>query len=48
MVLRGQSAASGMQTVTVPDRGHAPILSGAGLIARLSAFVAPCEAVWPN
>jgi pimeloyl-ACP methyl ester carboxylesterase len=34
-----------MQTVTVPDQGHAPILSGAGLIARLSAFVASCEPV---
>jgi pimeloyl-ACP methyl ester carboxylesterase len=38
----------GMQTVTVPDQGHAPILSGPGLIARLSAFVASCEPVRSN
>jgi hypothetical protein len=38
----------GMQTVTVPDQGHAPILSGTGLIGRLSAFVMSCEPVRSN
>jgi len=32
-----------METVTVPDQGHAPILSGSGLIGRIAAFVASCE-----
>jgi len=32
-----------METITVPDQGHAPILSGADLIGRLGAFVASCE-----
>lgn len=32
-----------METINVRDQGHAPILSGADLIGRLSAFVASCE-----
>jgi pimeloyl-ACP methyl ester carboxylesterase len=32
-----------METINVPNQGHAPILSGADLIGRLSAFVASCE-----
>jgi pimeloyl-ACP methyl ester carboxylesterase len=34
---------SAMETITVPDQGHAPILSGAELIDRIGAFVASCE-----
>ena len=32
-----------METITVPDQGHAPILDGADLLGRLAAFVASCE-----
>ena len=32
-----------METVTVADQGHAPILSGADLIGRIAAFAATCE-----
>ncbi len=32
-----------METITVPDQGHAPILDGTELIGRLGAFVASCE-----
>jgi pimeloyl-ACP methyl ester carboxylesterase len=32
-----------MDTITVADQGHAPILDGADLTGRLSAFVASCE-----
>ena len=32
-----------METFTVPDQGHAPILSGADLIGRIAGFVASCE-----
>jgi len=32
-----------METITVPDQGHAPILAGADLLGRLAAFVASCE-----
>jgi pimeloyl-ACP methyl ester carboxylesterase len=32
-----------MEVVTVPDQGHAPILSGPHLLGRLAAFVASCE-----
>src|SRR3954469_7067267 len=34
---------SAMETVSVPDQGHAPVLAGADLLARLAAFVASCE-----
>ena len=34
---------SDMETVTVPDQGHAPILSGADLLGRLAAFMVSCE-----
>jgi pimeloyl-ACP methyl ester carboxylesterase len=32
-----------IETVTVPDQGHAPILSRADLLDRLRGFVASCE-----
>jgi pimeloyl-ACP methyl ester carboxylesterase len=32
-----------MEIVTVPDQGHAPILSGGDLLGRIAAFVASCE-----
>ena len=32
-----------MEAITVPDQGHAPILSGAELIGRIAAFAAACE-----
>jgi pimeloyl-ACP methyl ester carboxylesterase len=44
--MRARRAA--METITVPDQGHAPILSGADLIGRLGAFVASCEPARPN
>ena len=37
-----------MEAITVPDQGHAPILSGADLIGRLGAFVASCEPTRSN
>jgi pimeloyl-ACP methyl ester carboxylesterase len=36
-----------IETVTVPDQGHAPILSGASLIGRIAGFVAACETARP-
>ena len=38
---------SAMETITVPDQGHAPLLDGPDLIARLGAFVATCESARP-
>jgi hypothetical protein len=38
----------GMETINVPDQGHAPILAGADLIDRLGAFVASCERIRPS
>jgi pimeloyl-ACP methyl ester carboxylesterase len=38
----------GMETITVPDQGHAPILSGADLLGRIAAFVAACEPARPG
>ena len=32
-----------METVTVPDQGHAPHLNGAELLERIAAFVESCE-----
>ena len=32
-----------IETVIVPDQGHAPILSGQDLIGRIAKFVAACE-----
>jgi hypothetical protein len=29
--------------VTVPDQGHAPILSGKDAVGRIAAFAASCE-----
>ena len=37
-----------METITVPDQGHAPILDGADLLGRLAAFVASCEPARPS
>jgi pimeloyl-ACP methyl ester carboxylesterase len=34
-----------MEVVTVPDQGHAPLLSDAGTIAAIAAFAAKCDAV---
>jgi pimeloyl-ACP methyl ester carboxylesterase len=36
-----------METVMVPDQGHAPILSGSELIGRIAGFVASCERASP-
>jgi len=32
-----------MEIVTVPDEGHAPIISGTGLIGRIAGFITACE-----
>jgi pimeloyl-ACP methyl ester carboxylesterase len=32
-----------METITVPDQGHAPLLSAPDLIGRIGGFVAACE-----
>ena len=37
-----------METITVQDQGHAPILAGADLLGRLAAFVASCEPARPS
>jgi pimeloyl-ACP methyl ester carboxylesterase len=37
-----------MDIITVPDQGHAPILSGSQLLDRLAAFVASCEPTRPT
>jgi pimeloyl-ACP methyl ester carboxylesterase len=39
--MRGRRAA--METMSVPDQGHAPWLTGRDEIARIAAFVAACE-----
>jgi pimeloyl-ACP methyl ester carboxylesterase len=38
-----QARRSQIETMTVPDQGHAPILSGANLLGRLRGFIASCE-----
>jgi pimeloyl-ACP methyl ester carboxylesterase len=37
-----------METITVPDQGHAPILDGAELLGRIATFVASCEPTRPS
>ena len=37
-----------METITVPDQGHTPILEGADLLGRMAAFVASCEPTRPS
>jgi hypothetical protein len=37
-----------METITVPDQGHPPILDGADVLGRLAAFVASCEPTRPS
>jgi pimeloyl-ACP methyl ester carboxylesterase len=34
---------SGLDVIEVPDEGHAPLLTGAEIIGRISSFVATCE-----
>jgi pimeloyl-ACP methyl ester carboxylesterase len=37
-----------LEAVTVPDQGHAPLLSGRELVGRIAEFVASCEAARPR
>jgi pimeloyl-ACP methyl ester carboxylesterase len=37
-----------MDTVTVPDQGHAPLLTSADLVARIAGFVAACDRASPQ
>lgn len=46
MAMRARRPA--LETVTVPDQGHAPILSGADLLGRLRGFIASCEPTRPS
>jgi pimeloyl-ACP methyl ester carboxylesterase len=38
-----QARRPALETVTVPDQGHAPILSGKDAVGRIAAFAASCE-----
>jgi hypothetical protein len=37
-----------MDVVEVPDEGHAPLLTDAGSIGFITAFVAACDATEPD
>jgi pimeloyl-ACP methyl ester carboxylesterase len=38
-----QARHPGMQSIEVPDQGHAPLLAEADVIGKIAAFVASCE-----
>ena len=41
-----QARHPGMQSIEVPDQGHAPLLAEPEVIGKIAAFVAACDA--PN
>jgi hypothetical protein len=44
--MRGRRAA--METISVPDQGHAPLLTAPEEISRIAAFVAACDPKSPT